>query len=180
MRPEPGSAVPHAGLRRSCSRRLGLGGSAPYPRAAEFIDRSRRATDSVTSRMASFPPGRQRSAIASTVESSSPSGEGLDLEPKPDAACCPLCNRSHSDRARPDVTRVLVVEDDDAIANLIAALLPRHRLPRSASLPGNASRRGVPEHDRIVAGAIGRGCRTHGVRASRRRRPATLHGGVAR
>jgi hypothetical protein len=75
--------------------------------------------------MASFPPGRQRSAIASTVESSSPSGEGLDLEPKPDAACCPLCNRSHSDRARPDVTRVLVVEDDDAIANLIACNLER-------------------------------------------------------
>ena len=75
--------------------------------------------------MASSPPGRQRSAIASTVESSSPSGEGLDLEPKPDAACCPLCNRSHSDRARPDVTRVLVVEDDDAIANLIAYNLER-------------------------------------------------------
>ncbi len=75
--------------------------------------------------MASSPPGRPRSAIASTVESSSPSGQGSDLEPKQDAACCPLCNRSHSDRTRPDVTRVLVVEDDDAIANLIAYSLER-------------------------------------------------------
>ena len=125
MRPESARAVPHSGLRRGCSRGIGLGGSALDSRAAEFIDRSRHATDSVTLHVACSPSGRQRPAIASTVESSSPNEQGSDLGPKPDAADCPLCNRSHSDRARPGVTRVLVVEDDAAIANLIAYNLER-------------------------------------------------------
>ena len=43
----------------------------------------------------------------------------------PDVTRCPLCERNHYDQTRPRGTRVLVVEDDSAIAALIAYNLER-------------------------------------------------------
>src|SRR6516165_6249928 len=54
----------------------------------------------------------------------SPFVEASSME-TPDVTRCPLCERNHYDQTRPRGTRVLVVEDDSAIAALIAYNLER-------------------------------------------------------
>jgi DNA-binding response OmpR family regulator len=58
------------------------------------------------------------SIIASTFEEASSTET-------PDVARCPLCDRNHHDQTWPRGTRVLVVEDDAAIATLMAYNLER-------------------------------------------------------